>query len=88
MEYLEKIFDVGIPDSKGNVSVARDILDCAKEYQGSVYIEKDGRTVSARSLLGILSLGLQNSDTVKVRCSGADEFFAKLCLEKIGSVIC
>lgn len=88
MEVLERNFKVNIPDDRGNVPVARDILDCVREFQGSVYIEKDGRTVSAGSMVGILSLALQNDDIIEVTCSGKDEFEMKLCLEKIGKIVC
>ncbi len=87
MENIERIYNVVGVSEKGFVPVARDILACVNDFQGSVYIEKDNRTVSARSMVGVLSLGLQNGDTVKVTCSGEDEFSVKLCLEKIGTVI-
>lgn len=87
MEVLERNFKVNVPDDRGNVPVARDILDCVREFQGSVYIEKDGRSVSAGSMVGILSLVLQNGDIIKVTCSGKDEFAMNLCLEKLGAVI-
>ena len=87
MEDIERIYKVKIPDHRGNIPVARDILACAKDYQGFVRIEKDGRTVTGKSMIGILSLSLQNGDSIKVTCSGNDEFSAKLCLEKISMVI-
>lgn len=88
MEVLERNFKVNIPNDRGSVPVARDILDCVREFQGSVYIEKDGRSVSAGSMVGILSLVLQNGDIIKVTCSGKDEFSMNLCLAKIGEVVC
>lgn len=87
MEVLERNFKVNIPDDRGNVPMARDILDCVREYQGSVYIEKDGRSVSAGSMVGILSLALQSGDNIKVTCSRMDEFAMNLCLEKIGNTL-
>lgn len=86
MERYDRTFKVNIAN-RGEIPVARDILDCVRKFQGSVYIEKDGRTVSAGTMIGILSLGLQNGDNIKVTCSGVDEFAANLCLEKIGHVV-
>ncbi len=87
MESIERVYNVRLVADRGYVTVARDILDCVKDFQGSVYIEKDNRTVSARSMVGILSLGLQDGDVIKVTCSGEDELSVKLCLEKISAVI-
>lgn len=88
MENYERTFNVSFPDDRGGVPVARDILACVREFQGSVYIKKDGRTVSAASMVGILSLSISNGDTIKVSCFGGDDFAAKLCLEKIGDIVC
>ncbi len=87
MESIERVYNVRLVADRGYVAVARDILDRVKDFQGSVYIEKDNRTVSARSMVGILSLGLQDGDVIKVTCSGEDELSVKLCLEKISAVI-
>lgn len=84
MSYIEKEFTVTIPVKRGRTSFAQDILKCVSEYRNSVYIEKNGRTVSANSLIGIVSLGLENGDNIKVSCMGNDEFSTKLFLEKLG----
>lgn len=83
---MERIFNVKI-GSRGEIPVARDILACVRNFQGSVYIEKDGRQISANSMIGILSLGIVNGDAIKVSCFGGDESAAKLCLEKIGAAL-
>lgn len=83
MVNVEKDFFVSVPDRRGRTAFAQDILKCVSDYRGSVYIEKNGRTVSANSLIGIVSLGLKNDDIIKVYCSGNDEFSAKLFLEKL-----
>lgn len=84
---MEKIFNVKIGD-KGQVSIARDIVVCANDFGGAVYIEKNGRRVSAYSLIGVLSLCIADGDVITVTCHGSDEFAAKLCLEKICKVVC
>lgn len=83
---METKFNVKIGD-KGSVPVARDILSCVSENNLSVYIEKDGRKVSANSMIGILSLGIANGDVLNVSCFGGDELAVKLCFEKIGRVL-
>ncbi len=39
----ERYFRVGNLENRGDIPVARDILACVREFQGSVYIEKEGR---------------------------------------------
>lgn len=79
---MERIFNVKIGD-KGQVPIARDIVACANDFGGSVYIEKDGRKISAYSLIGVLSLCIADGDVITVTCRGSDEFAAKLCLERL-----
>lgn len=87
MVNVERTFTVGLASDRGFVPVARDIIACVEGFQGAAYIEKGGRAVPARSMVGILSLGLQNGDVIKITCSDEDEFSAKLCLDKIENAI-
>lgn len=45
----------------------------ANEFKSSIWIEKEERRVNAKSLLGILSLGIVDGTNVKVIADGADE---------------
>ena len=45
----------------------------ANEYKSSVWIEKDERRVNAKSLLGVLSLGIVGGTTIKIIADGSDE---------------
>lgn len=45
----------------------------ANEFKSSIWIEKEERRVNAKSLLGILSLGIIGGTTVKIIADGADE---------------
>mgnify|MGYP001775017231 CR=1 FL=1 len=42
-------------------------------FKSSIWIEKEERRVNAKSLLGILSLGIVGGTTIKVIADGADE---------------
>lgn len=42
-------------------------------FKSSVWIEKDDRKVNAKSLLGVLSLGVAQGTTVNLIADGADE---------------
>ena len=45
----------------------------ANEFKSSIWVEKDERRVNAKSLLGVLSLGIVGGTTIKVIADGADE---------------
>jgi len=45
----------------------------ANEFKSSIWIEKEDRRVNAKSLLGVLSLGIVKGTAVKLIADGADE---------------
>ena len=48
----------------------------ANEFKSSIWIEKDERRVNAKSLLGVLSLGVAKDSTISIIADGADEVVA------------
>lgn len=45
----------------------------ANSYKSSIWVEKDDRRVNAKSLLGVLSLGITKGMTITLIADGADE---------------
>ena len=45
----------------------------ANEFKSSIWVEKDERKVNAKSLLGVLSLGIMGDTTIRIIASGTDE---------------
>ena len=45
----------------------------ANEFKSSIWIERDERRVNAKSLLGVLSLGIVKGTTVNIVADGVDE---------------
>ena len=45
----------------------------ANEYKSSIWVEKEERRVNAKSLLGVLSLGILDGNNIKIIADGADE---------------
>jgi phosphocarrier protein len=45
----------------------------ANEYKSSIWVEKEERRVNAKSLLGILSLGIVGGSAIKIIADGGDE---------------
>ncbi|MBQ7847177.1 MAG: HPr family phosphocarrier protein [Clostridia bacterium] len=45
----------------------------ANSYKSSIWVEKDERRVNAKSLLGVLSMGIVSGTTVTLLADGTDE---------------
>ena len=45
----------------------------ANSYKSSIWIEKDDRRVNAKSLLGVLSLGIIGGTSIRISADGGDE---------------
>ena len=45
----------------------------ANEFKSSIWVEKEERKVNAKSLLGVLSLGIVKGTAVNIIADGADE---------------
>ena len=45
----------------------------ASSYKSSVWVEKDDCRVNAKSLLGVLSLGITKGTAIKIEADGSDE---------------
>ena len=45
----------------------------ANTYKSSIWIEKEERKVNAKSLLGVLSLGIAQGMTIAIVADGSDE---------------
>ena len=55
----------------------------ANEYKCSIWVEKEDRRVNAKSLLGVLSLGIVGNTAIRVIADGADEEAAVDALVKL-----
>ncbi|MBR6736345.1 MAG: HPr family phosphocarrier protein [Oscillospiraceae bacterium] len=45
----------------------------ANEFKASIWVEKEERRVNAKSLLGVLSLGIVGGTTIRIIADGNDE---------------
>ncbi len=45
----------------------------ASKYESRIYIESGEKRVNAKSIMGMMSLGLDNGEALKVSVEGADE---------------
>lgn len=45
----------------------------ANEFKASIWVERDERRVNAKSLLGVLSLGITGNTKIRIIADGSDE---------------
>ena len=55
----------------------------ANEFKCGIWVEKEERRVNAKSLLGVLSLGIVGNTAIRVIADGADEEAAVEALVKL-----
>lgn len=55
----------------------------ANEFKSSIWIEKEERKVNAKSLLGVLSLGITKGTEIEIIVDGVDEEEALNALETL-----
>ena len=55
----------------------------ANSYKSSIWVEKDERRVNAKSLLGVLSLGIVKGTTITLIADGSDEKEAVAALAEL-----
>ncbi len=55
----------------------------ANEFESSIYLESDNRKMNAKSLLGIMSLGIVTGATVTLSATGSDAEAAVAALEAL-----
>ncbi|MBE5847409.1 MAG: HPr family phosphocarrier protein [Lachnospiraceae bacterium] len=49
------------------------LVQVASQYESKVYLETSDKKVNAKSIMGMMSLGLNNGEEVTVVCDGTDE---------------
>lgn len=55
----------------------------ANEYKSGIWVEKDERRVNAKSLLGVLSLGIVKGTSINIIGDGSDEEEAVTALAEL-----
>jgi len=77
--------DVGIVNKRGlHARAAAKLVNLAEQFSASVEVAKDGQSVSARSIMGLMMLGAGIGSTVRLSAEGFD---AKEALDAIAALI-
>lgn len=80
---MQKTFVINNP-SGIHARPAKKIVQAASSYACTVQLEKAGKPFSAKSLVGVLSLGGKFGDTITVIAEGEQE---EAAIQEIGSIL-
>jgi len=58
------------------------LVQVASQYDSTVYVEAEGKKVNAKSIMGMMSLGLDAGEEVTIVADGADEEAAIANIER------
>ena len=76
--------DVSVENQVGlHARPATFFIQKANEFKSSIWVEKEERRVNAKSLLGVLSLGIVGGTTIRIIADGSDEQQAVESLVKL-----
>lgn len=59
------------------------LVQTANKFKSDITVEKDGKVVSAKSILGVLSLGAEKGSVITVETNGTDEEEAMKAIEEL-----
>ena len=72
-----------ITDPEGiHARPAGELVKLAKSFESEISISKDGKTVSAKKIFGVMGLAVKQGQEIKLTFEGADEDTAATSLEE------
>jgi len=77
----EKTVEIRLKDGLEATPIAM-LVQVASQFQSNIYLETAGKKVNAKSIMGMMSLGLDAGDNLVVIADGADEEAAIEGIEK------
>ena len=78
---IRKPITIGISNGLEARPIAM-LVQVASQYASSIYLESEARKVNAKSIMGMMSLGLDAGESVTVSVDGADEEEAMKSIEE------
>ena len=78
---IRKSITIGISNGLEARPIAM-LVQVASQYTSNIYLESEARKVNAKSIMGMMSLGLDNGENVTVSVDGADEEEAMKSIEE------
>ena len=78
---IKKPITIQIPSGLEARPVAL-LVQVASQYESSIYVEIESKKVNAKSIMGMMTLGLAAGEQVTISADGADENQAVTDIEK------
>ena len=78
---ITKNIDINLENEAGARPVAM-LVQVASRYKSRINIQQDNRTVNAKSIMGMMALGIAAGQTVTISADGEDEAQAIDSIEK------
>ncbi|MEM4993186.1 phosphocarrier protein HPr [Priestia sp. SB1] len=76
----QKTFTV-TADSGIHARPATTLVQAASKFDSDINLEFNGKTVNLKSIMGVMSLGIQKGATITISAEGSDEADALAALE-------
>ncbi|MDO4523122.1 MAG: HPr family phosphocarrier protein [Eubacteriales bacterium] len=64
------------------------LVQVASQYMSEIHVEVGEKRVNAKSIMGMMTLGLETGENIEVEASGVDEEEAMADIEKYLSAAC
>ena len=80
---IEKAVEIKMPCDFDARPIAM-LVQVASKHESSIYIMAEGKKVNAKSIMGMMSLALDNGEKVVVAADGKDE---EAAIESIGNYL-
>lgn len=77
---LQKSIEIKLPADQEATPVAI-LVQIASQFASSIYLEAEGKKVNTKSIMGMMSLALDDGKTVILTCNGEDEAEAEKEME-------
>lgn len=78
---IKKSMTIGLSDGLEARPIAM-LVQTATQFSSSVYLAVENKRVNAKSIMGLMSLGLLNGDSITVETNGEDEEKALEAMEE------
>ena len=78
---ISREMEIKIPSGLDPSTIAL-FIQIASQYDSSVYVEVKNKKVNAKSIMGMMTLGLNYGDSIVVSANGTDEEEAMKEIEK------
>lgn len=78
---LKKMITIGLASGLEARPVAM-LVQIASQFDSDIYVENDSARVNAKSIMGMMTLGMHNGEVINISANGQDEITAMKAIEE------